>query len=66
MKIEAESMWKRTSDGKVFVVLGEASAPGGEYISLRQQDNDPGIRFSPQTEGNVPKDQFLKDYTAVT
>jgi hypothetical protein len=65
MKIESESMWKRTSDGKTFVVLGVASAPSGEYVSIKQQDDDPGTKFSPQTEGNVPKDQFLKDYVEV-
>ena len=62
MKIESESVWQRKSDGKSFIVLGTASAPSGEYISIRQQGNDAETKFSPQTEGNVPKDQFLKDY----
>ena len=62
MKIESESIWKRNADGKSFIVNGVASAPGGEYVSVKQYDNDASTKFSPQTEGNIPMDQFLKEY----
>ena len=59
MKIESGTIWKRKSDNRIFMVLGVASAPGGEYVSIQEQNNNPGTS---QTEGNINKDQFIKEY----
>ncbi len=62
MKIEANSVWKRKSDGKLFVVTGVASTGSGIYVSVEYQGNESDTKYSPITDGQIPKEHFLRDH----
>jgi hypothetical protein len=62
MEIEANSIWRRRSDGRLFIVSGIGSTGAGHYVTVESHDNDAQSRFSPITDGHMPKDQFLANY----
>ena len=62
MKIEANSIWKRKTDGRMFVVSGVASTGAGHYVTLESYETDAESKYNPISGGQIPKDQFIKDY----
>ena len=62
MKVEANSIWKRKSDNRLFIVSGVGSTGAGHYVTLENYDNDAESKFNPISGGQIPKDQLIKDY----
>lgn len=61
-RIEANSIWKRKTDGKLFIVSGVGSTGAGHYVTVENYNNETDTKYSPITDGQIPKDQFLRDH----